>query len=107
MPDVDEHVPQEALDSVDLAADNAWIVEIMASELVGYLGEYHKTQAALRSAKQVGDHQRAEQLSRAEAFIRTNIAYLQWKYPGAKELAQAIMKAQAAAVTKNRQNMAV
>ena len=100
--DVEEFVPQAAMDAVDLAVPDAWLVEVMASELTDFLREYHKTVSALRSARQVGDHQKAEQLAKNEAYLRVNVALIQHKHPGAKAIAQKIMQATASQVAKQR-----
>ena len=100
--EVEQFVPQEALDGVDLAVPDAWLVEVMAAELTDFLREYHKVVSALRAARQVGDHQKAEQLAKNEAYFRVNIALIQHRHPEAKVIAQKIMRTMADQVSKQR-----
>lgn len=101
----DADVSQEALENVDLEAPQEWLTEVAAADLVAALGEYHKVLSGLRAARQVGDHLRAEQLLKSEAYLRTLVAYLQYKYPAAKAIAKQQMALQAKQLAANRDKL--
>ena len=84
-------VSQEALDSVDMEAPREWLLEVMVDDTVVAIGEYHKILSGMRAARQVGDHQRAELFAKQEAYLRTYVAYLQYKYPETKKLGKDVM----------------
>ena len=88
-------IPVEALESVDLDVPGAFLDEIMAAEMMGLLSEYHKTVNGASAARHVGDHQRAEALTKQEAFLRAAIARIQHFYPNAKGIAASGMNARA------------
>lgn len=100
--DVEVFVPPEALEAVDLEVDGPWLDEVMGSELATFLQEYHKATTALRSARQVGDSRKIDELVRQEAYLRTNIALIQYRHPAAKEIARAIMETQARLAKQGR-----
>lgn len=102
---VEEVIPQEAFDSVDLTVPLEYEVEVVAANMVNYLSEYRAAIIGLRAAKQNGDHERQSALAKAEAFYRNAVAYIQYKYPDAKAISDQIMKAQAKNTATNRAKM--
>lgn len=99
---VEEFLPPEALDNVNLDIPNEYELEIMASNMAQYLTEHKSTMVGLRAARHNGDNERTSQLAKAEAFYRNAIAYIQYKYPDAKVVSDAIMKTQAKSMVANR-----
>mgnify|MGYP001595125703 CR=1 FL=1 len=100
--DIEVFVPAEALENIDLTVDASWLDEIMATELVTFLQEFNKITTGLRSARHVGDSRRIDDLTRTEAFLRTNIGYIQYKYPAVRAIANEVMAAQARQVKMGR-----
>ena len=100
--DLEEAVSQDALDNVDLSIPGDYQAEIMALELVVHLQNYHKAVAAAKAARQAENHQEAERLQKIVLLSKMNVALIQSKHPGAKAIADTIMRDQARQAAANR-----
>ena len=104
--EIEDAIPIEALEGVDLTMPEDNTVELMASEMVKHLQEYHQLTTLQRAARQAEDHQRAEQLSKAILTAKMAVAVIQHKYPKAKAIADEIMRTNAAQVARSRSAIA-
>lgn len=91
----DLEIPEGALEKIEdptlVKVPDIYLEEVMASELVQYLRNYHAAVAARRTARHMGDHKRGEEMGRAVAFARNAIALITHDHPKVRQLADDIM----------------
>lgn len=92
----------KVLEAVDLKLPPSYELEILALELLDHLGNYHRALVGVKSARNSGDHGRADQLYKLMAFSRLAVAILQSEHPGIKVIADEIgeVRAQQAKVQR-------
>ncbi len=86
----DEDAPAidpKILESVDMTLPKEYEAELMASEMLAHLQNYKQAKAAYQAARNLGQHDRAEQLSKQVTFSRLAVALIQSQYPEAKAIA--------------------
>lgn len=88
-------IPPDVIDAADLTVPSAWMDSAMAVDLVAYLRQYHTVDVQSRAARHMEDHAKAEELGKQKLYLRTIIGYIQWRHPGAKAAADALMTKQA------------
>ena len=105
-PKIEDAIPIEALEAVDLTMPDDYALDIMASEMVTHLQEYHKLVTQQRAYRQAEDHPRAEQLSKQILGHKMAVAVIQHKHPKAKAMADEMMAINAAQAGRNRAALA-
>ncbi|MDD4984184.1 MAG: hypothetical protein PHQ43_00145 [Dehalococcoidales bacterium] len=88
--------------NVDMSMPDEYETEIMAALMVDHMTGYTQTKAAWRSARNTQDHKRAADLFQQMQFNRLTVAIIQAEYPGAKPIADTIMKTRTVQTAKNR-----
>lgn len=92
----DVDIPDAALGLVEKTelyqVPDAYLEEILASEMVQYLRSYHTAVVARRTARHMGDNKRAEEMSKVIAGARNAIALIHHEHPAVRPLAESIMK---------------
>ena len=86
------HIPQAALDAVDLFMPDELKMDQAAQQAVVYLGVYHKTNRELKAARQNDDSQRINELSKLLKFARDTVAITQYEFIDHKEEFSALCK---------------
>lgn len=89
-----------------LEIPDEFTVEIMATQLIEHLSAYHQQREAWKAAKNSGDQARSKQLFDSWNFQRLAAAILQVDHPGAKEIADFLMKDRAENARKARADKA-
>ena len=101
----DVEIPQKVLDApFDSHVPPEYMDELMASEGIQHLRNYHTAVAALRSARHVGDPARIEPLAKMVAHSRNCIALIHYKHPLVKAAASKIMALEAKRAQEARDN---
>ena len=85
--DAKELIPQSALDAVDLSLPGEYRLEVMADELLGVLGTFHRAQAGRRAARNSENHKEAERLGEMVGRMRLIAAVITMDVPGVKAVA--------------------
>jgi len=99
-------VPPEALETVDEVLGTLpeeYKDEIFATDLLDFIGGYHKMVLQRKAARHQEDHKRAEELSKNVAFFRSCAALIQYEHPNTKSLYQELARLQVMRMRKNRQ----
>ena len=90
------------LERVDLVLPPEFMLEAMAEELLEHTATYHKAKAANKSARNSGDHAKAEQMFRLMAYSRLAAAIIQAENPGVKAIADQIAEFRAKRIKDTR-----
>jgi len=90
------------LEMTDLSLPGIYQLDIMGNELLAHLTSYHQTKAALKSARNTGDHKRSEELYKSMSFSRMAVAVIEMDNPGAKAVADEIATFRATTAVSNR-----
>jgi hypothetical protein len=77
----------------------------MAQLLVDHLSGYHQNKQAWKSARNLGNHQRAQQLFEQMKYNQLTVAMIQSDYPGVKTIADEIMAIRAKETKERRKSI--
>lgn len=100
--ETDEEVPPDILKQTDLSVPDEYELEIQAAKLIEHLAAYNIILVEQRVARQAGRGDIAEQKGKDLLFHRTSVAYIQWKWPKARAIAEMAMREQARRTRDNR-----
>ena len=78
------------LDKADLSLPHEFELEILADELLGTLSTYKRATFGRRAARNLGDNQRAQQMSQLERYARLTSALMLSETPGLKAVANEV-----------------
>ena len=95
-------IPAAALENVDLGLPKEFLVEIMASKVLGDISTYHQVTVDLKAARHRGDHKAAEEFARAQAHSRNAAALIQFEYPDCVPIYKDLAKTKAMAAKAGR-----
>jgi len=90
------------LENTDLSLPQEFELEILADELLGVLGTYKRASYGRKSARNLGDTQRAQQMAQLERYSRLTAAMMMADYPGLKNIADEIATARAREAQRRR-----
>ena len=90
------------LENTDLSLSQEFELEILADELLGVLGTYKRASYGRKSARNLGDTQRAQQMAQLERYSRLTAAMMMADYPGLKNIADEIATARAREAQRRR-----
>ena len=90
------------MEKADLTLPSEYQDEVMGAELLAHITNYYQATAALKSARNMGDHARAEQLYKTVAFSRLAVAVIQHDFPNTKEIADELGKFRAKQARQQR-----
>ena len=93
---------QRLLENTDLSLPHEFELEILADELLGVLGTYKRASYGRKSARNLGDTQRAQQMAQLERYSRLTAAMMMADYPGLKNIADEIATARAREAQRRR-----
>lgn len=102
---LEDSIPPDILETVDLSVPPETAEEYAAAEMTTYLQVYQNASIALKAARHQVQHDRADRLSKEMVFARMAIALIQQQYPGAKAIADDIMRMNAKNARANRARM--
>jgi hypothetical protein len=103
--DFEDRELQDALDSLkesDLQLPDHAMLELMSGHLADLLNAYHVNNTSRKAAGQVGENAKAESLAKELAFLRTQIAIIMYRHPGAKAIADDALNIKARRTSANR-----
>ena len=81
-------VSPAVLEKVDVRLPKDFQLEVMADELLAHLSNFHKATAAWKSARNQGDHAKAEQMFRLRSYCKLAAAIIQDEYEGVRAVAE-------------------
>lgn len=84
IPEVDA---KALLDKADLSLPEGFTLEILADELLGVLSTFKRASFGRRAARNLGDNQRAEQMSKLERYSRLTAALMLSEIKGLRVVA--------------------
>ena len=90
---------------VDMGMPQDYLVDIMAAQMVDHMTAFEQAQQVWKSSRNQGNHAKAAQNFEQMQFSQLTVAIIQAQYPGAKKLAQEIMKVRAQQAQSGRDNM--
>ena len=93
------------LENIDLTLPRRYEEEVMAAELLEYLGQTAKAKVAWRAARNSGSQAKAQELYRNLALTRLAAALIQGEFPGARALAEEIAKGNVIVTQKRRREL--
>ncbi len=93
------------LGKVDLSLPETFDDDIMGSELLDHLSNFHKAKVGMKAARHSGDHPKAEQLGKLMSYSRLAAAIIQAQNPRAKALADELATVRAKLAKAQRQSV--
>ena len=88
---------------VDTSLPNAFELEIMGNQLLEVISLYNSTKQAQKSARNSGDHAKADQLFKTMKDAQLLAAIIQAEFPGAKKIADEIALVRVKQAEDNRE----
>jgi len=95
-------IPIEALDAVDLSIDPGLELEVVAANHMQSLENWTTLGIAVKAARSVKDHQKAETLSKDWLQTQHALAWMQYKWPACVALSKELQKFKGEQVKLNR-----
>jgi len=99
---IPEKEAKALLQDTDLSLPHEFELEILADELLGVLSTFKRATFGRRSARNIGDHQRATQMGQLERYSRLTAALMISEHKGLKAVADEMAEFRAQRAQRER-----